>query len=255
MVVFATANKAYYQSRSLKLRASPTFDMDLALIKVAKNRNPFILEGELYFLDYLGKEHRTGAQAAKVNVEAGFGGVQVQTRYGIFYAIYKDDRDLRDNSYAVRILSGESLATELALLNHQFVMVPTARTQREKLALSQTQQSEGREGEVWFRSDLPYRAGKTTDDTIVRTKYLIELNAIVTGLTPTTAQDRPFGAIEVSDMNGKPIGAIGTGFTKVDALKIWTRFQSGKQLIIPIVTQGFTENGQVMHGRLSEEFE
>ncbi len=179
----------------------------------------------------------------------------MEIRYAIFYAIYQGDRDLRQQSYAIRILYGESLASSLMEISSVFEKIPTALTYEEKLALAENQKSEGREGEVWFDATILYHAGKNKEDNVVHTKYLIELDAIVTGLTPTTAQDRPFGAIEVSDMNGKPIGAIGTGFTKVDALKIWTRFHSGKQLIIPIITQGFTENGQVMHGRLSEEFE
>ena len=254
VVVFATANKVYYQSRSLKLRATPNFDLDLAFIKAAKLRGPFVLEGELYFLDYAGKEHRTGAQAAGVNVEAGYGHTPVLTRYGIFYTIYHDS-DLRNQSYAIRVLYGESLASTLEDISPMIVRIPTARTFEEKTALVDKQKAEGREGEVWFLASMIYHAGKNTDDAIIRTKYLIEMNALITGLTPTTAQGRLFGAIEVSDLTGKPIGSIGTGFDRADMQKIWDRFHQSTRVTIPIVSQGYTENGRVMHGRLSEEFE
>ena len=125
--------------------------------------------------------------------------------------------------------------------------------------MQQKQLAEGREGEIWFHWDMPYVAGKTRSDKIVRTKYLIELQAIVTGLTETTADGRLFGAIEISDMNGKPIGNVGTGFDRDTQRKIVERFafaeQSNQRMVIPVVCQEFTEYGQAFHARLDESYE
>ncbi|MEI8133114.1 MAG: hypothetical protein WCG34_11825, partial [Leptolinea sp.] len=83
---------------------------------------------------------------------------------------------------------------------------------------------------------------------IVRTKYRTEFEALVTSLTPTTAQGRPFGAIQVS-CNGKPMGCVGTGF---DVATMWEIHRlhtaaPGKLKII-VSSQGFTETGGIWHG-------
>ena len=194
-------------------------------------------------------------EKAGVNIEAGHGGTPVEIRYAIIYAIYQSDRDLHNQSYAIRVLYGESLSSSLTALSPSFEKVPTARIFGEKSDLADKQKSEGREGKVWFDATILYHSGKNREDNVVRTKYLTELNVMVTSLTPTTAQGRLFGAIEVSTVDGKPLGSIGTGFTQADAKKIWDRFHESTRVMIPIVSQGMTENGQVMHGRLSEEFE
>ncbi len=254
VLIFAAPDGVWYQSRSMKLRGDPSIEMSRVLKAFVQSHDKgIILEGELYFLDYEGKEHRTGAQAAKVNVEAGHGLTPVLTRYMPFYAIY-DNRDWREDTYAIRILYGTAIANQLAEMSPLFVVPRTARSYDEKVKLASMQHAEGREGEVWFRASARYHAGKDKSEDVVRTKYLIEMDAIVISLTPTTAQGRLFGAIVITDMEGKQIGSVGTGFDATDMRTIWDAYHSGKRTIIPIITQGFTENGQVMHGRLSEDF-
>jgi hypothetical protein len=102
---------------------------------------------------------------------------------------------------------------------------------------------------------MPYHAGKDTSDNLVRTKYLTELNILITGLTPTTTQGRLFGAIKVSSLDGKPLESIGTGFTNADAEKIWERhIATPGKIQIAIVCQGFAEANQIWHSLLSESF-
>jgi hypothetical protein len=256
VVIFAAPDGVWYQSRSMKLRGDPDLTMTRVLRTYAEQRNKgFILEGELYFLDYAGMEHRTGAQAAKVNIEAGKGEIPVLTRYMPFYAVY-DDSDLRDDTYAVRILHGNAIANDLAEMTPIFVVPQTARTYEEKSTLATLQFIEGREGEVWFRASARYHAGKDKSEDVVRTKYLMEFDARVIGLTSTTAQGRLFGAIAIADIQtGKLLGNVGTGFDRATQEVILARHNANPgNLIIPVVSQGLTEDGFAWHARLSEDF-
>lgn len=248
VVVFATADQVWYQSRSLKLRGSPSARMDTVLMTMAQSFCPFILEGELYYKDVEGKEHRTGAQAASRNIELTCSQVNPVMVYAIFSCLYLASQP-NMHTQMERVLAGYQVGNLLAKMQPgMFEVLPTARTTQEKTELAARQKTEGREGEVWFDATLPYRPGKYTDDKYVRTKYLTELEVKVTNLTPTTAQGRPFGAIEIATMDDKPLGQIGTGFTMDEAREIAERFRQGN-LRIQIQTQGFTEAGNVFLGR------
>ncbi|MBI3360146.1 MAG: hypothetical protein HY023_03445 [Chloroflexi bacterium] len=94
MIALATIERRYYQSRSTNLGDAPSTEMDRALAAAAAKFGTFILDGELYYPDFRGGEHRTGAQAATVNLRYDRGGVQPQARYAIFKALFAGGRDL-----------------------------------------------------------------------------------------------------------------------------------------------------------------
>lgn len=249
VVVFATKDQAWYQSRSLKFRGSPSPEMDRAFKMTALNLGAFILEGELVFIDCDGLEHRTGAQAATYNIDHGKAEIMPIMRYSIFSCLFIESTQLCTQKE--RVMMGCKIASYLnERFSDMFEDMPTATTEATKRLMASRQLAEGREGEIWFDISIPYRPGKNTDDRYVRTKYLTELQVIVTGLTPTTAQGRPFGALEVSSLEGKPLGQIGTGFTIPEMMSIkWAWDNREAPLKVEIATQGFTEGGKVFLGR------
>lgn len=254
LVITATRVRVAYQSRSTKLKETPNTQMDAALRRAAQEQGVFVLDGELYYADALGGEHRTGAQAATANIRLGEGEVVPQARYAIFKALFFNGQDLTPEPEAERITSGERIGGWLE--EHApdfFEVVPTARTEEEKRALVARQQAEGREGEVWVRADVPYTGGKDSRGVMVRTKYLQELDVIITHLTPTTAAGRPFGAIEVGAYrDGKltPLGAVGTGYTLDQMREIAAQHAATPgRVVITVACQGFTEADQLWHGR------
>lgn len=250
LIVFAT-DRVYYQSRQMKLGDSPDLSLDYAMKEVAALYGPFVLEGEMTYLDAVHGEHRTGSQAATVNIELGFPMVQPRPSYMVFSCLYHSSGrvpDLRPCEYEARIHAAAEVIGKLAEYTHIVEMVWTARTQEQKERLCDEQRL-GREGEVWFRHDMPYIAGKHSDDRFARTKYLTEFEAIVTGLTPTTVEGHAFGAISISNLQGRLLGQVGTGFTRKEKQEIKNRFESGQQVRINIKSQGFTETGAVFQGR------
>jgi len=261
LVVTATEGGVFYQSRSLRIRPSPDRRFDTAFRAVVPLIGTFIVDGELVYLDAAGGEHRTGAQAATANVEAGCPEGRVVCQISIFKALFARGVDLttageRDRiRVAAEILStiaGRPVADGLAI-----ELVPTAISTAEKQALADGQRAEGREGEVWFRLDAPYRGGKREDsaEEIVRTKYLEESEVVIVALTPTSVPGRLFGAIEVAashpDGAGRPLGRVGTGFSAADAAEIaqavGRRPAAGVRIVVK--HQGFTEGGLLWHAR------
>jgi ATP dependent DNA ligase domain. len=264
-VVFVENGQVSYQSRSMKLRSSPSPLLDEAFLAAAATieNSSYILDGELTYLDWRGMEHRTGAQAAQVNMDEGHGEIQPEIRYCIFEAIAFGPTDLTNHPKELRIrianaIYGEILSADPESRNSSLIeMLPTALTQTEKAALAQKQQREGREGEVWTLKNAKYSGGKATGSlsgVTVRTKYLANWDLVVTGLAPTTAAGRPFGAIEVAkcekDGTLTPMGSVGTGYTMEEMDEIATRFAAGgAPLMIKVISQGLTEKGQLWHAR------
>jgi bifunctional non-homologous end joining protein LigD len=245
LIVFASPDNRYYQSRSMKLSSAPGAEMDLAFKQTAAKIGNFILEGELTFLDHNGGQHRTGSQAA--NAE-GNTDKTVRMVYYVFSALYAGHCALK--TYGDCVLEGRMIAAELREICSDIDFCETSRMSTSKQLLIEQNEKEDREGEIWFNPMLTYSPGKRNDDMFVRTKRLTEFEAIVTGLTDTTAQGHAFGAMEVSDLNGKPVGAIGTGFTLHEKAEIKKRFENGR-LKVSIVSQGFTESGMAWHGRFA----
>ena len=257
MVVLATAQVVYYQSRSTALMASPDHLLDVAFAQVAAQRGTLILDGERVFIDVSTGEHRTGSQAAQANADLGFPTALVICQFAVFKALYADGLDLTHRSERVRIEAAESLVSAVCQLltgaqRMQITLVPTAYTTTQKRELCAKQLAEGREGEVWIRASTGYLGGKRHDGAMVRTKFLCATNVVVTGLTPTTVAGRAFGAIEVAeelpDGSYRAVGAVGTGFSQVDARDLAHRVAAGR-VVITVRHQGRTENGQLWHAR------
>lgn len=226
------------------------------LRNAAERFGAFILDGERYFADADGKEHRTGAQAATANVNRGKPDGKVVERYAVFKALFFKGRDLTGDMELIRIQHGAEIGWTLAGVDRQsFEVLPTADTLETKTALMERQKSEGREGIVLVNLGCKYTGGKAKGDDapFVRHKFLRTLDVVVTGLTKTTAAGRAFGAIEVSAFsNGElvKLGSVGTGFTQEEARVLAALHQANPGgVVIEIATQGFTEGGQVWHAR------
>jgi len=133
-----------------------------------------------------------------------------------------------------------------------FEICPTARTAEEKKVLVEKQLTEGREGEVWIDSSCKYTGGKNSKSyPMVRTKYIQILQLVCTGVTPTTAENRLFGSIEVAEeINGElvPVGKVGSGFDLTSQKEIMAKISLGNFKVF-VGTQGRTAAGKLMHAR------
>uniref|UniRef100_UPI00403E7E28 ATP-dependent DNA ligase n=1 Tax=Microcoleus sp. TaxID=44472 RepID=UPI00403E7E28 len=199
VVVIATPDQVYYQSRSTNLRQQASVEIDRTLIDTAAKIGTFVLDGELYYKSCTGSEHRTGAQAATVNIESGFPTTQPTAVYAIFKCLFSHGKDLTGIAESERIAGGVAVGEMLASLSKEFEIIPTYRTAAEKLLLAQKQEAENREGEVWVLHDCRYVGGKDVKKyPMVRTKYCQENDLFIVGLTPTKVAGRPFSAIEVA---------------------------------------------------------
>ncbi len=257
VVVIATKDKVYYQSRSTNLRQQPSIAIEKALIETAAKIGTFVLDGELYYKSHSGSEHRTGAQAATVNIDSGFPTVQPSAIYAIFKCLFFNGDDLTQLAESARIAAGVEVGEMLASLSPEFEVVQTFRTVPEKLLLANQQKSENREGEVWVLYNCRYIGGKDIKKfPMVRTKYCQELDLLIVGLTPTKVAGRPFSAIEVAqEIDGKlvPIGTVGTGFSGEEMQEIARRYEAnGKNVKIKVRSQGLTESGKLWHARFLE---
>ncbi|MEG4418859.1 ATP-dependent DNA ligase [Microcoleus sp. LAD1_D5] len=257
VVVIATPDKVYYQSRSTNLRQQPSVEIEQALIDTAAKMGIFVLDGELYYKSCTGSEHRTGAQAATVNIESGFPTIQPSAIYAIFKSLFFKGNDLTMVAEAERIEVGFEVGKMLANLSLAFEIVPTFRTTAEKIVLANQQESENREGEVWVLHNCRYVGGKDVKKyPMVRTKYCLEFDLFIVGLTATKVAGRPFSAVKVAqEMDGKlvPVGTVGTGFSAGEMLEIARLYEANpKSVKIKVRSQGLTESGKLWHARFLE---
>ncbi|MBD1827711.1 ATP-dependent DNA ligase [Microcoleus vaginatus GB1-A2] len=257
VVVIATQDKVYYQSRSTNLRQQASVEIDRTLIDTAAKIGTFVLDGELYYKSCTGSEHRTGAQAATVNIESGFPTTQPTAVYAIFKCLFSHGKDFTEIAESERIAGGIAVGEMLAIWSKEFEILPTYRTAAEKLLLAQKQEAENREGEVWVLHDCRYVGGKDVKKyPIVRTKYCQEHDLLIVGLTPTKVAGRPFSAIEVAqEIEGKlvPVGTVGTGFSAGEMLEIARLYEANPRGVkIKVRSQGLTESGKLWHARFLE---
>ncbi|WP_293126313.1 ATP-dependent DNA ligase [Microcoleus sp. bin38.metabat.b11b12b14.051] len=257
VVVVATPDKVYYQSRSTNLRQQASVAIDRTLSDTAAKIGIFVLDGELYYKSCTGSEHRTGAQAATVNIESGFPTTQPTAVYAIFKALFSHGKDLTGLAESERIAAGVAVGEMLLSLSTEFEIVPTSRTAEEKLLLAQQQEAENREGEVWVLHECRYVGGKDVKKfPMVRTKYCQEYDLFIVGLTATKVAGRPFSAIEVAqEIDGKlvPIGTVGTGFSSGEMQEIARLYEANPRGIkIKVRSQGLTESGKLWHARFLE---
>ncbi len=261
ILVIASPDQVAYQSRSTNVLATPSVSFDGAFRRAAEARGPFVLDGELTFLDRTGGEHRTGSQAAQANATNGCPEAPVLCRIAVFKALFAHGRDLSSDNEEARINAAgpivsiaQSILIKAGVRDIDIEQVPTAITTAQKKALVERQRAEGREGEIWIQSQTRYLGGKTGGEAIVRTKYLEETEVVITGLTATTVAGRPFGAIEVSarfpDGSLRPVGKVGTGFDGKDAAELTdlvARHPEGLRILVR--HQGRTEGGMLWHAR------
>jgi ATP-dependent DNA ligase len=252
LIIWATKWFFWAQKRSMALATLPVVMTD-ALGSVASAAGPFILDGEFWWADAAGGEHRTAPQAVSANISLGQPEVRPKSMYTTFSALYTVGfGDLTSKGAGSRIQAAVAFATWLNDRADNFEVIPTAYTFHEKTALVKSQMDAGKEGEVWYDINAPYIGGKDNkNETLVRTKYTKELDVIVIDLT-STDKVRAFGAIEVGVWdNGdiKPIGSVGTGFTKDQMESILASHVDAvvhnKYLTIKITTRGFTESGSL----------
>lgn len=256
-VLYGTPTVCVHQSRSTSIMGTLDVDIEKAACETANEVGAFILDGERYFLSATGSEHRTAAQAATANIEAGHGKIQPVTVYGVFKALYANGRDLRNEDEKTRI----DAAAGIVALIHSYLpatgarieAVPTAYTTAEKQALADRQKSEGREGEVWTLQYCNYSGGKGHKTDAVRTKYLEETEFTVLGIALSTTATRTIASIEIANASGKSVGNVGTGFNAQNSEQLIAAFKADpKNTKVLIRHQGFTETGAAWHSRLLE---
>lgn len=244
LVIFKMGEHVYYQARSLALKPKPSTAIEMALTSIGGS---FILDGEIWYKSVSGGEHRTSAQAATQNAQDGEPTAPIPAIYTVFKALWHEQMDLTREVEYVRI--GAALDIWNKISSPFIEMIPVYDGADQKRQLVEKQKNERREGEIWVDRHCQYIGGK--NGSIYRTKYIFPYLVWVTGLTPTTAEGRLFGAIEVSaDKDGKqPMGSVGTGFDYSDQVKIAEQFKSGPFQII-VEAQGLTETGKLWLPRL-----
>ncbi|MFQ5978746.1 MAG: hypothetical protein ACE5OZ_11515 [Candidatus Heimdallarchaeota archaeon] len=88
---------------------------------------------------------------------------------------------------------------------------------------------------------------------IDRTKYIQELDAIITKIHPSDAEGFAFASVQVSVYEHNElvdIGRVGTGFTVGERKMVAKLYdKSPDAVIITVQTQGFTEYGKMVHPR------
>ena len=251
LIVIATPDTVYYQSRSRKMKRQPCEEINQALQEVAAKLGTFVLDGELYYRSVTGSEHRTSSQAATINATKNVE-VSPTPMYGIFKALLFDGKDLTIATEAERIAAGENIGEYLR--EDFFEVLPTARSLEEKIELALKQESEGREGEIWVLKDCVYQGGKDKhSQAMLRTKYCLELDLVVTDLTAVKGTGRLFNAaIVAQEVEDKlvPRGSLAIGFPLKDMQEIVRRHTAKPGSVkITVRCLGLTENGNLWHGR------
>lgn len=251
LIVIATPDRVYYQSRSQKIKRQPCEEINQALQQAAIASGTFILDGELYYPSVTGSEHRTAAQAKTINA-ARENNTKPTPIYAIFKALWFSRRDLTIETEAERIAAGEKIGE--CLRTDFFEVLFTARSQEEKAELALKQESEGREGEIWILKNCVYAGGKDKhSQAMLRTKYCLELDLVVTDLTLVKGTGRPFSAaIVAQEVEDKlvPRGSVGTGFSLKDMQEITNRHTAKPGSVkITVRCSALTENGNLWHGR------
>ncbi|MCK5793097.1 MAG: ATP-dependent DNA ligase [Anaerolineales bacterium] len=249
-LVIATPDKVWFQTRNLNLIDISDNELVNYFKEAAKRLSPFVLDGELWYRSFDGKEHRTAAQAAEWNIRCEKPTEDVRAVYTAFKPLYFAGVSLTDEPESRRI----QFLEKVVWLPHpdNFEICPTARTTEEKKALVEKQITEGREGEVWINSSCRYAGGKNSKSyPMVRTKYIQILQLVCTGVTPTTSENRLFGSIKVAEeVNGKlmPVGKVGSGFDMSSQKEIMAKTSQGNFKVF-VATQGRTASGKLMHAR------
>lgn len=251
LICFATPEKVWYQSRQLKVNGAPSIEMDRAFRTVAGLLRPFIIEGEIYYVDVNGKEHMTGETCRAANEMAGCTKIFPFVYFSSFGCLYQNEQVLTKKSDQVR--HAEYIMDELIDASpREFSKLPTAKTQTDKEDLARTQKDEGREGEVYFLKDLVMRPGKITSrkdpqfDGYVRCKYYLGVQRYqVKEVFPPKADGHYISGFSVV-VDGV-ISKVGTGYNREQQKEILARWKTGVPLYVLVDAQTITQYGALRH--------
>lgn len=255
-VIFATEDQTAHQSRSTSALPPLHPGFEAALQAAARECGPFILDGERYYRSVTGSEHRTAAQAATANINAGKGEIQPIPVFACFKALFSKGKNLKNSNEEQRIEAAQYpvaiIASHLPEDGPKIEMLTTAFTTAEKQALADRQKQEKREGEVWTRIDTPYMEDKQ-HQAAFRTKYMKEDNFRINSITKSKSKGRSLASVEVMNENDKCMGSVGTGFDEATGLKIIKDHEANPGSVrIKVRYQGLTENGSLWHPRMLE---
>jgi ATP-dependent DNA ligase len=268
MVVWAVPEAVAWQARGRDgpglVKASPSRLLDECLRLTAQEIGPFLLDGEIVWLDVAGLEHRTAPQAATANLALGQPEAVTLPTYAVFEALYAEGSDLTSYSMRSRFNAGYVVAQNLHYGytgRTLFEFLEPVYTREAKQVLADRQVAEGREGEVWRLTSAPYSDGKQPNgrgqlEPMVRTKYNIHPVVRVTGFSRSGAVkvERRFAAIQVADpVTGAKMGSVGTGFAIPQQDELLAAFADaeaqGRPLLIKVTAADLTESGILYQGR------
>ena len=256
-VVFAVPTACAHQSRSTKAAASFSSVFDKAASLAASEIGSFVLEGEKTYLSVSGSEHRTASEAATENVHLGKGDAQVVVMYSAFQALFHNVSLLNSSALDRIKVAADIVAVINANISDSDKLLliveatPTAITTSEKAALVEDQKASGREGEVWTLINCTYTAGKDHKVASVRTKDIIEVDAVISAVNRSACQGRSIASFDVVDLDGKAIGSVGTGFDEETALSLAAQHEANPGTVkVTVRCQKFTVNGQMWRARM-----
>lgn len=251
LIIFGGETTRLYQTRSMRLRSAPSNQFDFAIRQAVQRFGVFILEGELWFEDAEGMEHQDGARAAARNIELGKPEVRPVMRFSGFACIYFQGEGHPTRQERRVELANWLMRKLMRIDNSIFTEMPEALSAEQKQDLCNEQQAQGREGEIFFRIDIPYTGGDVTNDTFVRCKYLTEPTVyVVTKVWRSAKPEQLISGFDVSDVNGKPMGKIGTGYSHAQQREILEAHLANPGGVrVVCVSRGFTVKGKLREGR------
>jgi hypothetical protein len=248
LIIFATPDRVWYQSREGNLREPFDLETDDAFRSVARILKAYVLEGELVFFSADGQEWMTAAEATKWNMKIGEPGRLPVMAYVPFICNWRYNDDLE--TYGRMVEVGDRITNWVITAGSRIVQpMFTARTNTEKSMLASLQEVEQREGEVWFAHDMPYTSGKNALDNFVRTKYVHEIEVRITGCTQSSNPAYAFGALNMESMDGEPLGQVGTGFSIEQRWELLKLLENNGPFLAEVRYQRKTAEGQLRHAR------
>jgi hypothetical protein len=246
LIVFASEEIRFYQSREGNLSEAPDRGLDAAFAEHAKSIGSFIVEGEFVYHDIEGNEFQTGSEAAKSNLLLGNTALPT-TMYYIFNCVWLNKMPLLD--YGEMTNLGQRIATCMShpMIGNCFIF----HTPQAKQELLDIQLREGREGEVWFDPTMSYTPGKNKKDIFIRTKHLLDVRPYtIMKVFPSTAKGHTISGFSIMDENGNDLGRVGTGYNRSQQREILERFEAGQTDVL-VKAQRKSVYGKLIHARFA----
>lgn len=251
--IWGTPEKGFYQSRQLKVNSAPSMAVDNAIRTVAGEVGGFILSCEIFYLDVELKEHMTGATCFARNAQLGMPDTSPLMQIAPFSCMFLNGEKI--SRKLDQVMAANELAGRLSQVCENFVVLEWADAEEEKRSLAEKQKAEGREGEVYWMRDMPYRPGKVTSsrdpffDGYVRHKNYIGTQVyLITGVEPSRADGHTIGGFTISELDGTPRGSVGTGYGRTDQVEILRRHNANPGKVKVLVNaQTLTVYGVLRH--------